>query len=97
MSDTESNGKKARPRRPANCRVSPLVALAALSPRQREILHWIVQGETYPAIAIRLGISKRTVETHAAAVILRLGQRNRHEVARFYYTNFLDRHRPPVA
>ena len=38
--------------------------IAGLSPREREVLDGLVQGEAHKAIAHRLGISVRTVELH---------------------------------
>jgi DNA-binding NarL/FixJ family response regulator len=50
----------------------------ALTPRQREVLQLIAEGHGTKAIASRLGISAKTVETHRAQLMDRLGI---HEVA----------------
>ncbi len=47
--------------------------LAALSPRQREVLRLIAEGRTTKQIAHELGISVKTVETHRAKLMERLG------------------------
>lgn len=43
---------------------SPTATRAALTPRQREILQLIAEGNTTKAIAGKLGISVKTAETH---------------------------------
>lgn len=45
----------------------------ALSPRQREVLQMLAEGLPAKEIAFRLGIGAKTVETHRAAVMDRLG------------------------
>lgn len=52
--------------------------LATLSPRQREVLRLIAEGKTTKQIAQLLEISVKTVETHRAQLMERLGI---HEVA----------------
>lgn len=47
--------------------------LAALTPRQREILQLVAEGHTSKDIAQRLGLSYRTVETHRNQLMKRLG------------------------
>jgi DNA-binding NarL/FixJ family response regulator len=43
-----------------------------LSPREREVLKLIAEGETNPAIAGRMGISVKTVESHRANLMTKL-------------------------
>jgi two-component system, NarL family, response regulator NreC len=43
---------------------APLDPYETLSTRERKVLHLASQGDTIPAIAARLGLSPRTVETH---------------------------------
>jgi DNA-binding CsgD family transcriptional regulator len=47
--------------------------LAGLTPREREILALIAEGRTNAAIAQHLVVSERTVETHVANIIGKLG------------------------
>jgi DNA-binding NarL/FixJ family response regulator len=46
-----------------------------LTPREREVLHLVVEGHTNAEIADRLFISRRTVETHRANFMRKLGLR----------------------
>ena len=48
-------------------------ALAALSPREREVLGLMAEGRTNAAIAQRLVITERAVAKHTASIFLRLG------------------------
>lgn len=50
--------------------------LAGLSPRQREILQLIAEGHSSKEIAYRLKISSKTVDTHRAQIMERLGIHN---------------------
>lgn len=50
-----------------------------LSPREREVLAHLADGDSNKAIARSLGISERTAKFHVAAVLTRLGARNRSE------------------
>lgn len=49
------------------------VGLRSLSPRQVEVLRYIVGGHTTPEIAERLGLSVKTVQTHRVEMMRRLG------------------------
>jgi two-component system, NarL family, response regulator NreC len=46
-----------------------------LTTREREVLHLVAQGETTTAIAARLALSPRTVETHRTNLMRKLGLR----------------------
>ena len=48
-------------------------SLDGLSPRQRQILQLVAEGKRTKEIAASLGVSVKTVETHRAAVMERLG------------------------
>ena len=52
---------------------SALEELAVLTPRQREILQLIAEGSSTREIAERLNVSVKTVETHRAQLMSRLG------------------------
>jgi DNA-binding NarL/FixJ family response regulator len=57
--------------------------LAALTPRQREILHLLAEGKSAKAIAAALGLSARTVEFHKYTMMDALGMANSAELIRF--------------
>jgi DNA-binding NarL/FixJ family response regulator len=48
-------------------------ALAALSPREREVLSLMAEGRSNAAIAQRLVITERAIAKHTASIFLRLG------------------------
>lgn len=48
-----------------------------LTPRQVEVLHWVMQGKTNPEIGIILGISPLTAKKHLEAIFDVLGVENR--------------------
>jgi len=48
-----------------------------LSPRQQEVLSFLREGLTNPEIAVKLGVTERTVKAHCQEVFDRLGARNR--------------------
>jgi DNA-binding NarL/FixJ family response regulator len=47
-----------------------------LSPRQTQILKLIAEGQSMKQIALQLGISTKTVETHRSALMDRIGMRD---------------------
>jgi len=54
-----------------------LQAALGLTPREAEILSWVVQGKTNPEIGIILGIQLTTVKKHLESVFAKLGVENR--------------------
>jgi DNA-binding NarL/FixJ family response regulator len=57
--------------------------LDQLTLREREVLRLIARGYLYKEIALRLGISPKTVEAHVSAVLRKLQLSNRHELSRW--------------
>ena len=57
--------------------------LDQLTPREREVLQHIARGYLYKEIALRLGISTKTVEAHVSAVLRKLQLSSRHELTRW--------------
>ena len=57
--------------------------LDTLTPREREVLRLLARGYLYKEIALRLGISAKTVEAHVSAVLRKLQLSNRHELSRW--------------
>lgn len=69
--------------RAARAQVSEIAARAAtLSQRQRQVMDLVVDGLPNKEIAVRLGISARTVEIYRAWVMERMGARNLAELIR---------------
>ncbi|AVA37521.1 MULTISPECIES: response regulator [Cupriavidus] len=60
--------------------VSPL---DALTPRERDILHGIGRGQANKDIAVQLGVSVRTVETHRLNLKRKLGIEGRAELVKY--------------
>ncbi len=56
-----------------------------LTPREREVLPYVAAGRANKVIALDLGISMRTVETHRARIFRKMGVRNAAELARWLY------------
>jgi DNA-binding NarL/FixJ family response regulator len=54
-----------------------------LTPREREVLQLVAEGHTGTEVAERLFISARTVETHRAHLMHKLGLRNQADLIRF--------------
>ena len=57
--------------------------LAALTPRQREILQFLAEGKSAKTIAAALGLSARTVEFHKYTLMDALGMESSAELIRF--------------
>lgn len=60
--------------------------LDALTPRQTEIMHMILDGQANKNIAADLGLSQRTVENHRARIMRRTGSGSLPELARLVLT-----------
>ena len=54
-----------------------------LTTREREVLHLVAQGTTSTDIATQLYLSRRTVETHRANLMRKLGLHSRAELLRY--------------
>jgi DNA-binding NarL/FixJ family response regulator len=57
-------------------------ARPSITPRQREVLRLVVGGQTSRGVASKLGLSVRTVETHRAALMARLGVKDTEQLTR---------------
>jgi DNA-binding NarL/FixJ family response regulator len=73
---------------PAPPRAAPDADLEQLTPREREVLQHIARGYLYKEIALRLGISVKTVEAHVSAVLRKLQLSTRHELTRWAWERF---------
>ena len=64
--------------------------IAALSPREQDVLRWVVAGRANKVIAQDLGISPRTVEVHRANLMRKLGATSLSELVRISLAGGLD-------
>jgi two-component system response regulator NreC len=58
-----------------------------LTPREREIIRLIAKGKSNKEVASFLGVSTRTVETHRATLMRKLGMRSTAELVRYAIRN----------
>lgn len=65
-------------------RAEALNLLAALTPRERQVLDRVARGFTTLQIADALGLSSRTVDTHRAAIGTKLGTTSQAELTRLW-------------
>jgi two-component system response regulator NreC len=63
-----------------------------LSPREREIVHYLVRGFSHTQIAEKLCISPRTVHTHRNNIFQKLGLADRADLIRFALDHGLLKH-----
>lgn len=64
-------------------------AIDLLTGREREICQHLASGHTNAEVAEALSISKRTVETHRAAIMAKIGLKSRAELVNFAMENGL--------
>ncbi|WUR11251.1 LuxR C-terminal-related transcriptional regulator [[Empedobacter] haloabium] len=67
---------------PATRRPIQLNRAITLTPREREVLQQVAEGNSCKTIARRLGISEYTVKKHRASLLAKLGLRNGIELTR---------------
>jgi two-component system, LuxR family, response regulator FixJ len=60
--------------------------LESLTPREHEVMDFVVNGEANKVIAIDLGLSERTVEIHRAKVMEKMGARSVAHLVRMHMT-----------
>jgi DNA-binding NarL/FixJ family response regulator len=81
-------------RQPAPPPTHPPAAVAALTPREREVLDLLAAGLSNPEICDRLFISDATAKTHVARILQKLGLRDRVQVVIYAYETGLVRPGP---
>jgi DNA-binding CsgD family transcriptional regulator len=70
---------------PLTSREAAASRIASLTPRQREIMERVLAGHPSKNIAADLGISRRTVESHRAAIMKRTGSKSLPALARLAF------------
>jgi DNA-binding NarL/FixJ family response regulator len=55
----------------------PPAPLAALTPRETEVLRLVAKGMSNPEIAVRLVVTEETVKTHVSRILSKIGARDR--------------------
>lgn len=55
-----------------------------LTPREKEVLHWVEKGKYYGEIGTILGISVHTVKHHMWSIRVKLGANNKVHAVRLY-------------
>lgn len=65
------------------------VATEPLTPREREVAQLLAEGQSNKGVAIRLGVSVKTVETHRASLMRKIGARSVVDVVRYAVRNGL--------
>jgi DNA-binding NarL/FixJ family response regulator len=58
-------------------------AVASLTPRERAVVQCVAQGQSNKDIAVRLGVSTKTVDSHRTAAMRKLKLRKAVELARY--------------
>ena len=61
----------------------PPERLSNLSPREQEVLKLLAQGYTNQEVGTRLYLSVKTIETHRARIVDKLGLRSRADLTRY--------------
>jgi len=54
-------------------RVGVAAQLARLTPREQEVMHFLVEGKGNKEVAFALGLSRKTVDIHRAHIMMKLG------------------------
>jgi DNA-binding NarL/FixJ family response regulator len=63
------------------------IAMVALTPREREIVQLVAEGQTIKEAAAKLGLSVKTIESHRANIMKKLRLRSVSEIVRYAIRN----------
>jgi two-component system nitrate/nitrite response regulator NarL len=55
-----------------------------LTPREKEVLQYLIEGFTNNEIAVQLSIAENTVRVHVGSILRKLKMKNRREIYQFY-------------
>jgi len=79
-------------------RVGPALAMPPkLSPREREVVQLVAEGKSSKEIAVMLGLSVKTVETHRSNILIKLKIHSIVELVMYAVRNGIVSIRTPVA
>ncbi len=65
--------------------------IACLTPREKQVFHYVSRGLPNKVAAAELGVSQRTIEAHRARIFRKMNVRNATELARNVFAR-LDPH-----
>lgn len=68
-----------------NEKVDFLTAWDDLTPKEKEIFRWLIEGLTDQQIAEKLYLSQRTITTHVYHILKKFGIKARTKLVVFYY------------
>lgn len=66
-------------------------SVTCLTPRERDVMAYVVRGRPNKIIAAELGVSRRTVEAHRARIFQKLDVRNAVELAHWLWLRLKER------
>lgn len=64
--------------------IADATLLQSLTPREREVAHFIARGHSNPQIAAELGIARETAKCHVSRILWKLGISRRADIRLFF-------------